>query len=335
MNKKIQFPIGLKIFIFLCLFGSNNLKAQTTNNGIFFQAVARDIFSNPAMNRKIYLETNIIQKSVTGTKVLTEEHQTNTDATGVFSISIGKGSRIGGTATNLASIDWANGPYFLNLKIAITPTAPVINWNYKTEWIDLGTTLFGAVPYALYAGTAEGINDKLNINDTSSMLAVYAKSITIKKIENIIDSKISSTDTAAMLAPYKKIVNDIINSNITSLTADAINASLSTKLNLIDSNRFYITPSQLAAKTFDISPINNAISVKLNIADTADMLSNRFKRDTASLSNRINLKVDKETGKVLSSNDYTNTEKAKLAAIIGNNTGDQDLSSFATNSNLN
>ncbi|MGI9139211.1 MAG: hypothetical protein ACR2IM_09240, partial [Sediminibacterium sp.] len=39
--------------------------------------------------------------------------------------------------------------------------------------------------------------------------------------------------------------------------------------------------------------------------------------------------------KVLSSNDYTNTEKAKLAAIIGNNTGDQDLSSFATNSNLN
>ena len=33
-------------------------------------------------------------------------------------------------------------------------------------------------------------------------------------------------------------------------------------------------------------------------------------------------------------NDYTNTEKGKLAAISGNNTGDQDLSSYATNSNL-
>jgi hypothetical protein len=103
------------------------------------------------------------------------------------------------------------------------------------------------------------------------------------------------------------------------------------------------------------------LNLKVNFNDTALMLSNRFKRDTASLSNRINLKanssdvltdlalkvnttdliaeldlkIDKQTGKILSTNDYTNTEKAKLAAISGNNTGDQDLSSYATNSNLN
>ena len=49
----------------------------------------------------------------------------------------------------------------------------------------------------------------------------------------------------------------------------------------------------------------------------------------------VQIRIDKQTGKILSTNDYTNTEKAKLAAISGSNTGDQDLSSYATNANLN
>ncbi|MEY2760298.1 MAG: hypothetical protein RLZZ96_198 [Bacteroidota bacterium] len=48
----------------------------------------------------------------------------------------------------------------------------------------------------------------------------------------------------------------------------------------------------------------------------------------------LDLKVDKVTGKVLSTNDYTSAEKSKLAAISGTNTGDQDLSAYATNTNL-
>ncbi len=406
---------------------STKASAQTLNNGIFFQAVARDNFSNPAMNRKIYVQSSIIQTTATGTIVLTEEFQTTTDATGIFSISVGQGMRIGGTVSNLTGIDWAKGPYFLSLKIAITPIAPATTWEYKSEWINLGTTSFGAVPYALYAGTAAGLNDKLNITDTSGMLAFYVKTNTIKILETIIGSKIASTDTAVMLAPYKKMVNEIIASNITSLTADAINAALDSKVSLVDSNNNYVTPTQLAAKTFDINPINSSIATKLNIADsinnyvtptqlaaknfdispinisiatkvdkiagkalssndytntekiklaeitgintgdqdlsnyptftsldiklnisdTAIMLSDRIKRDTTSLSNRINLKagindlidgldlkVDKQTGKLLSSNDFTNTEKTKLSGITGINTGDQDLSSYATKSNL-
>ena len=44
----------------------------------------------------------------------------------------------------------------------------------------------------------------------------------------------------------------------------------------------------------------------------------------------LDLKVDKLIGKMLSSNDYTDNEKTKLAAISGQNTGDQDLSTYAT-----
>jgi hypothetical protein len=340
MYQHIKIFIKSIILTVILITISQNSLAQTPSNGIFFQAVARDNFSNPAMNRKIYVQSSIIQTTATGTKVLTEEFQTNTDATGVFSISVGQGARIAGSANDLAGINWANGPYFLSLKIAITPMAPATTWDYKGEWIELGTTSFGAVPYALYAGTAAGLNDKLNINDTSSMLAIYAKANAIKVLETIVGSKIGNTDTAAMLAPYKKIVNELIASKLTLLTADAINEALNSKVSLIDSNTKYVTPTQLAAKTFNISPINNNIATKLNIADSINkyvtptqLAAKTF--DISPIHISIASKVDKIIGKGLSSNDYTNTEKTKLAAITGNNSGDQDLTSYASNSAVN
>ena len=399
MNQKVKFTFSFRLLLVLTLILNEKANAQAPNNGIFFQAVARDNFSNPAMDRKIYVQSSILQNTVSGTKVLIEEFQTRTDATGIFSISIGQGTRIGGTAISLTGIDWAQGPFFLNLKIAITPIAPTTSWNYRNEWIDLGTTSFGVVPYALYAGSAAGLNDKLNINDTASMLAIYAKAQSIITLETKLGTKIASSDTTAMLAPYKKIINEIISSNITSLTADAINNSLNSKVNLIDSNKVYVTPSQLAAKTFNISPINDSIATKLNVADSIikyitptqlasiifdpSEILNKIgsKSDTSEITKLINQKankdeveknislkvniadstiiyitptqlaaktfditpinlsiaskVDKIIGKQLSSNDYTNIEKEKLATITGVNTGDQDLSSLATFNQVN
>jgi len=73
------------------LLNQSVLLAQTPGTGIFFQAIARDQFTNPAKDRKIYVEASIIQTSATGTKVLIETHQTTTDGSGVFSISVGQG----------------------------------------------------------------------------------------------------------------------------------------------------------------------------------------------------------------------------------------------------
>jgi hypothetical protein len=81
-----------------------------------------------------------------------------------------------------------------------------------------------------------------------------------------VGTKIANTDTAAMLAPYKKMVNEIIASNITSLTADAINGALNSKVNLVDSNTVYVTPRQLAASAFNPTAINNSIALKANTA---------------------------------------------------------------------
>jgi hypothetical protein len=103
----------LFVFVmFMGVFGFSKVKAQIapSNNGIFFQAVARDNYSNPAKDRTVYVEASIIQNAANGTKVLTELFQTTTDGLGVFSINIGSGNRIGGTLSGFDKIDWANGP---------------------------------------------------------------------------------------------------------------------------------------------------------------------------------------------------------------------------------
>ena len=81
--------------------------------------------------------------------------------------------------------------------------------------------------------------------------------------------------------------------------------------------------------TGDISITKSSIGLD-NVQNTTDA----SKPISTLTQNALDTKVDKVTGKVLSTNDYTTAEKTKLAAITGTNTGDQDLSAYATNTAL-
>jgi hypothetical protein len=266
MPKNILF---IKLFLFGCLiFLSINTNAQT---GIFFQAIARDNYSNSAKDRKIYVQTNIIQSSPTGTIVLAEEHQTNTDGHGVFSIMVGNGIRVGGTVKSLITIDWSKGPYYLNINIAITPVGGGASWDYTKEWVNLGTTIFGTVPYALFSASTARIDEKLNSIDTAKMLSGYAKSITVQALSTTIDTKLAIKDTAAMLAPYAKPSFKIDSS--------FFKLQLANKLDLSDTIKYTklaYTDSVLLKKmnNFDTSiyakqvTVDAALLKKLNNVDT-------------------------------------------------------------------
>ncbi len=269
LNMKYKFKLKMVLICFLTIlsFKQSSLFAQSPGTGIFFQAIARDQYANPAKDRRIYVQSSIVQSTASGTKVLIEEHQTTTDGSGVFSISVGQGTRTGGTVANLDKVEWAKGPYYLNLKISITPMAPVANWDYTKDWIDLGTSPFGTVPYALYSGSSGALDSKLNITDTVKMLAIYAKAVNVNEIANQVKTKLSVQDTTTMLAPYAKMVNELIASNITSLTAETINNALDGKVNLADSVTQYVTPTQLNAKTFDSTAIYNQLALKEAIAN--------------------------------------------------------------------
>ncbi|MEI7628258.1 MAG: hypothetical protein WCJ80_08455, partial [Bacteroidota bacterium] len=107
-------------FLIVAIFGSSSmLNAQLSRNGINFQALARDHFANPIKSTPIFVQTTIIKNTPTGSKMLVEEFSVTTDATGVFAVLIGQGKRISGTVNDLQTVDWANGPYFLNIQIAL------------------------------------------------------------------------------------------------------------------------------------------------------------------------------------------------------------------------
>lgn len=251
-------------FIFLCI----NANAQT---GIFFQAIARDNSTNPAKDRKIYVQTNIIQSSPSGNIVLVEEHKTNTDAFGVFSIMVGNGVRVGGTVAGISTIDWSKGSYYLNIKISITPVSVGATWDYTKEWLDLGTTIFGTVPFALYSSNTARIDEKLNNTDTSKMLSVYAKAQAIQTLSTTIDTRLAIKDTAAMLAPYAKPTYKIDSS--------FFKIQLANKLDLSDTIKYSkksYTDAALLTKmnNFDTSiyakqvTVDAALLTKLNNADS-------------------------------------------------------------------
>ena len=310
---KLKAPVVLLVLLII----TAQVMAQT-NTGIFFQAVARDNFSNPAMNRKIYVQSSIIQTTATGTKLLIEEYESTTDGSGVFSISIGNGKKVGGTSTGIMSIDWSKGPFYLNLKIAITPVASSNGWDYTKEWTDMGTTNFGAVPYALYSANASGLDGKLNIADTAAMLSkrFALDTVSLSYRINVSNTNLNSetsraiaaenlklniTDTALMLSGRKasdtSSLSNRINTNSTALSAEITRATASEnlKLNIADtaslSNRINASSTALSA---EITRATVSENLKLNIADTA------------SLSNRMNTKeneLNKSTNTSLGTSD--------------------------------
>jgi hypothetical protein len=261
-NKKASVSSFTCFFLFITLLSTNATMAQQNNAGIHFQAIARDLALNPVNSRPIYVKATILNKAINGTALFQESHQVNTDKSGVFNIAIGNGRWLDGTFNTINQIDWASGIYFLNLKISITPIAPSSDWNFDKEWIDLGSSVFGVVPYAFNV-----IGDRNRSIDTS-----------------ILNTKLSITDTLKMLSPYSKIVS--------TLTLSNFNEALNKKLNITDSLVLFVTPTQLNSKTFDTVQLSNRINERLKYTDTI-MLSNRINdrlmfADTIYMSNRIN-----------------------------------------------
>ena len=293
-----KFFTKLFLFIYFISLGINT-NAQT---GIFFQAIARDNFTNAAKDRKIFVQTNIIQSSPTGTIVLIEQHQTNTDAYGIFSIMVGNGERVGGTVTGLSTIDWSKGPYYLNIKISITPVGVGSSWDYTKEWVDIGTTIFGTVPFALYSANTARIDEKLNSTDTAKMLSVYAKAQAVQTLSTTIDTRLAIKDTAAMLAPYAKLTYKIDSSFFKIQLANKLDlsdtikyskqsytdAALLTKMNNFDTSSY---AKQVTVDAALLTKLNNVESINYTkkIYTDSALLTKMTNFDTSSYAKKVNV----------------------------------------------
>lgn len=132
------------LFLFVLMLSSAALFAQAPQK-MSYQAVVRNANNTLVANQNVSARISILQGSVNGAPVYVEIHNATTNANGLLTLEVGGGNTVTGS---MATIDWANGPFFL--KSEIDPAGGV---NYSVE----GVQQFLSVPYALYAEHAGNV----------------------------------------------------------------------------------------------------------------------------------------------------------------------------------
>ena len=128
-----------KVFTFLvAVLLTATLWAQSPEK-MSYQAVIRNTNDALVTNTQIGIEINIRQGSQAGTVVYTETQTPTTNENGLVSIEIGGG-------VEFSTIDWANGSYYIETKIAVLPPL--------TTYTIVGASQLLSVPYALHAKTS-------------------------------------------------------------------------------------------------------------------------------------------------------------------------------------
>lgn len=117
--------------------------------GIVYQAEARDNKGELMANKTLEVKVSVLEGSVNGATTWEGKHQVLTNDFGMFVLVIGTGSNEFGTQFN--AIPWESDLHFLNVQVK-NPGNGI--------WIDMGTTQFLSVPYALHAKTASSLTNE-------------------------------------------------------------------------------------------------------------------------------------------------------------------------------
>ena len=128
--------ISLMTFLLLGFLSVLTVYAQAPEK-FTYQAEARDSHGCVIKNAHLEVKITIMAGSLNGIIVWEGIHEINTDKYGLFTLIIGEGK---GGAYSFSAIDWANNSHFLNVKVT----------DRKGNWVDMGTSQFLSVPYAIY-----------------------------------------------------------------------------------------------------------------------------------------------------------------------------------------
>jgi len=215
---------------------------------------------------------------------------------------------------------------------SVSGTVAIANGGTGATTASGALTNLGAAPIAspTFTGTVNGIDKTMvglaNVDNTTDLLKPISTA-TSTALANKVD-KVSGKDLST---------NDYTTTEKTKLAAitgtNTGDQDLTGKVDKVTgkglSTNDYTTTEQtkLAAISGTNTGDETAASIKTKLGVTTLSGSNTGDQDLSSYATSTALanKVDKVSGKDLSTNDYTTTEKTKLAAITGTNTGDQDL----------
>ena len=144
------------LLILLCLpfigFG------QSVPQGINYQAVAREANGDVLMNQALTIQFSVISDITTSAVSWQETHTVTTNDYGLYTAIIGQGTSTSvGSSATFDVIDWGASNHLLKVEV-----------DYGNGLVDMGTTAFMSVPYALYSATGSSTSTcGLSIGDTT------------------------------------------------------------------------------------------------------------------------------------------------------------------------
>jgi len=301
-----------KVFTFMVLLIVVSSIFGQVPSSFKYQAVLRDARGNIKANIATQITISVLKENANGTVVFSETHDATTDGYGLINLEIGKGTP---TVRTLSDIDWGVSTYFIKVDV---------------DGVEMGTSQLLSVPYALYAKTAGNVTGNITETDpvfTGSQAAIITANH-ITKLNNLSGSNTGDQNlsgfatTATLTSVLGNKVDKVAGKGLSAndyTTIEKTKLTAITGTNTGDQNITAITHSNRVAL--------DAVTGK----NTGDQDLNGL-ATTSSVTTTLNSKVDKVAGKGLSTNDYTTTEKTKLATITGTNTGDQDVTAI-THSN--
>ncbi|GGG03983.1 hypothetical protein GCM10011344_00410 [Dokdonia pacifica] len=161
------------------------------SQSINYKAIIRDNTGAILANDLVIIQFTILEGT---TNVYSESHTPTTDANGLVILNIGEGTVLSGDYT---MIDWATTDHFLNVQI-----------NTGGGLVDMGTTQFLSVPYALHAQTAQNVTG-LEELDEGNGIGWRLSNIGTDADEgygaiglNAIDLSVSDANGAVLIFPY-------------------------------------------------------------------------------------------------------------------------------------
>ncbi|MDA3890605.1 MAG: FISUMP domain-containing protein [Salinivirgaceae bacterium] len=302
MKKAFFILATLILTISVCL--PQLVKAQSPEL-ISYQAVIRDGNNTLVTNKTVGIKISILQSTIDGSVVYSEIQMPQSNSNGLVSFEIGSGE----SSDNFSEIDWGSGPYFIK-----TETDP----NGGTDYTIVGVSQLLSVPYALYAKTSgssipgpQGIQGETGAAGTNGIdgtdgedgksayeLAYLADSTIGTEAEWL--ASLNGADGAQGILGEKGDTGEQGSAGANGVVGPIGPAGvdgLTTSVNGVTQVDGAIT---LIKADLDLGNVDNTSDANKPVS-TANQTA-------------LDLKVDKVGSKVLSTNDFTNTDKTNLDA---------------------
>lgn len=141
----------MKNIISLCIFFGTAFMAfgQVAPSSINYQSILRNSSGSAVPNQNVSVRFSVLQGSTLGTYVFQEVHTVTTTDIGLINLKIGQGLS---SLNSLSTIDWSQGPYFIQVEVDTTSTG---------SYSSYGSSEISSVPYALYSSSS-AVTDSLS-----------------------------------------------------------------------------------------------------------------------------------------------------------------------------